>query len=153
MDFGNAESRDEATGVYSGCSERGECILYTANGDVLGRSRCFQQYVCVCVCVCVCLCVYGHTSETHSIRKRLQVGERHTGHRRGETVKICALRSVGREVSRVDAHVCMHMFAGWRLAGARASPTKHAQTISCPVETEGMRRKWWGTGKNDPVPC
>jgi len=38
MEFGNAESRDEATGLISGCSERGECLIYTEAGDIVGRS-------------------------------------------------------------------------------------------------------------------
>ena len=38
MEFGNAESRDEATGLISGCSERGECLIYSEAGDIVGRS-------------------------------------------------------------------------------------------------------------------
>ena len=38
MEFGNPESRDEATGVYSGCSDKGECLIYTEKGDLIGRS-------------------------------------------------------------------------------------------------------------------
>ena len=37
MEFGNPESRDENTGLYSGCTERGECLIYTEMGEVVGR--------------------------------------------------------------------------------------------------------------------
>ena len=37
MEFGNPESRDEDTGLYSGCTERGECLIYTEKGEVVGR--------------------------------------------------------------------------------------------------------------------
>jgi hypothetical protein len=40
MEFGNPESRDEATGIYSGCSDKGECLIYTEKGDLIGRSQC-----------------------------------------------------------------------------------------------------------------
>lgn len=38
MEFGNPESRDEDTGLYSGCTEGGSCLIYTEKGEIVGRS-------------------------------------------------------------------------------------------------------------------
>ena len=46
MEYGNSESLDSATGLISGCSEKGECLIYTEGGDIVGR---FVGCVGVCV--------------------------------------------------------------------------------------------------------
>lgn len=37
MEFGNSESKDSVSGLISGCSEHGECLIYTESGNLVGR--------------------------------------------------------------------------------------------------------------------
>jgi hypothetical protein len=46
MEFGQVDQQDEESGLYSACSEKGSCLIYTERGEIVGR------YVIMCVCVC-----------------------------------------------------------------------------------------------------
>ena len=37
MEIGKTDAVDEASGLLSACSQRGECLIYTAQGDIIGR--------------------------------------------------------------------------------------------------------------------
>ena len=50
MEYGNSERKDSATGLISDCNEKGECLIYTEAGDIVGR---FVGCFCGCVGVCV----------------------------------------------------------------------------------------------------
>jgi len=59
MEFGKTDAVDEASGLLSACSQRGECLIYTAQGDVIGRCvfmlpeirACCKRGMCVCTSV------------------------------------------------------------------------------------------------------
>ena len=84
MEFGNAESRDEATGLISGCSERGECLIYSEAGDIVGRS-----------------CSIGHCAQTARNIRNIRVCTRHTSYRPSLPPLHCY--SSGRPAPRVCA--------------------------------------------------
>jgi hypothetical protein len=53
MEFGNSEDADDSTGLISGCSEKGECLIYTEKGDIIGRYVCIYLSLCERACVCL----------------------------------------------------------------------------------------------------
>jgi hypothetical protein len=60
MEFGKTDAVDEASGLLSACSQRGECLIYTAQGDIIGRCvfmlheirACCKRGMCVCAQAC-----------------------------------------------------------------------------------------------------